>query len=149
MIIEQKTKLVIVLIVIFLITGCGLGDAALPTLVPNVNTNSAGRLDAADELDQLIDESPRTGAGVEIPPTWTPGAPESEPETPQPASPVETVEPAEPVAEETEIYVVQAGDTLAEIAENFNVTLEQLASANNIEDVDHIETGQELLIPAS
>ncbi|MGD2049688.1 MAG: LysM domain-containing protein, partial [Chloroflexota bacterium] len=62
---------------------------------------------------------------------------------------VETVEPAEPVFGDTTIYVVQAGDTLAEIAESFNITLEQLASANNIEDVDHIETGQELLIPSS
>lgn len=148
MMIEPRKIIIIVLIVIFLLTGCAIGDAALPTLVPKV-INSAGRSDAADGLDQLINESPRTGAGVELPPTWTPGAPEIEPDPPQPANPVETVESVEPVIDESTVYVVQAGDTLAEIAENFNVTLEELASANNIEDVDHIETGQELLIPSS
>lgn len=134
---------------IFLLTGCAFGEGALPTLVPEININSAGRSDAADELDRIIDDSPRTGAGVPLPPTWTPGAPEIEPDPAQPAIPVATMEPAEPVFGDTTIYVVQAGDTLAEIAESFNITLEQLASANNIEDVDHIETGQELLIPSS
>jgi nucleoid-associated protein YgaU len=138
---------IIVLIGSFLLTACGLGNASLPTLVPNA-INSSGGSGGDGDLDRLMDESPRAGLAAGLPPTWTPGAPEAETETPQPVSTVETVETVEPVIEETNIYVVQSGDTLAEIAESFSLTLEQLASANNIEDVDHIETGQELLIPA-
>lgn len=142
--------LVLVLIAALWLTGCALENTDLPTLVPQLDSNSNGRSEAVSDLDQGIDESPRTGSGVELPPTWTPGAPESEPEPPQAAS---TVEPdADEIADETvgetEIYVVQPGDTLAEIAERFSVTLEQLASANDIEDLDHIESGQELLIPS-
>ena len=44
-------------------------------------------------------------------------------------------------------HTVVAGDTLAEIAVQYNVTLESLARANNIEDYDHIEVGQVLIIP--
>jgi LysM repeat protein len=44
-------------------------------------------------------------------------------------------------------YIVQLGDTLAEIATEFNVTLEDLARANNITDVNRIEVDQELVIP--
>lgn len=136
------TKLIFVLIVALLLTGCALENTNLPTLVPQIDLNQVGRSDSTSDLDPAIDESPRTGTAIELPPTWTPGAPESEPDQPQEASTVE------PDADETRIYVVQPGDTLAEIAERFNVKLEQLASANDIVELDHIETGQELLIPS-
>lgn len=136
---------IFILIVATFLTGCSFGKANLPALDQQADINSDGNIVTVPGLDQTIDESPRTGSGVEIPPTWTPGAPEIVSEAPQPTQPISTIEP---VASETTTYVVKAGDTLAEIAERFSVTLEQLAVANNIEDVDHIETGQELLIPS-
>jgi LysM repeat protein len=44
-------------------------------------------------------------------------------------------------------YVVKPGDTLEEIAATFGVTVEAIVEANNIEDPDHIEVGQVLVIP--
>jgi LysM repeat protein len=57
--------------------------------------------------------------------------------------------PQSPSSSGTELqtYVVQVGDTLAEIAITFNVPLDVLVRANNISDPDHIEVGQELVIP--
>ena len=47
-----------------------------------------------------------------------------------------------------EQYVVKRGDTLAEIAADFGVTVEAIARANGIADIDVIEVGQVLVIPA-
>ncbi len=48
---------------------------------------------------------------------------------------------------ETVTYVVQPGDSLSEIAQRFNVTIEAVMEANGITDPDSIREGQELLIP--
>lgn len=136
-------KSIVVLIAALLVSGCALDKKNLPTLLPQGDLNSTSRSDASSDLVPAIDESPRTGIAVELPPTWTPGAPESEAASPSQAA-TSTVEPDA----DTKIYVVQPGDTLAEIAELFSVTLEQLASANDIVDLDHIETGQELIVPS-
>ena len=45
-------------------------------------------------------------------------------------------------------YVVQAGDTLSVIAEQFSVTTDAISQANGITDVNSIQPGQELIIPA-
>ena len=44
-------------------------------------------------------------------------------------------------------YVVQPGDTLAQIAAQFGITVEELAAANGLEDVNLIRVGQRLIIP--
>jgi len=49
---------------------------------------------------------------------------------------------------ENEGYVVQAGDTLGIIAERFGITVEDIAEANGITDVNILEIGQALDIPA-
>ena len=48
-----------------------------------------------------------------------------------------------------EEYVVQAGDTLRTIAEQFGTTIDSLVEANEIDNADLIRTGQVLLIPPS
>lgn len=48
----------------------------------------------------------------------------------------------------SEEYVVQPGDTLAQIAKRYQVTLEQLVSANQLENPNLLEVGQVLIIPA-
>ena len=44
-------------------------------------------------------------------------------------------------------YTVQAGDTLAKIAAEFGVTVEEIVEANDIEDPSLINVGQVLVIP--
>ncbi len=43
-------------------------------------------------------------------------------------------------------YVIAKGDSLSKIAKQFNMTVEQLITINGIEDADHIEAGQVLII---
>jgi LysM repeat protein len=45
------------------------------------------------------------------------------------------------------IYVVQPGDTLSQIAFQFDVSVEALAARNSIEDPRNLQTGQKLIIP--
>jgi LysM repeat protein len=45
-------------------------------------------------------------------------------------------------------YVVQAGDTLAAIADQFGVTVEAIVAANELANPDLIQPGDTLTIPA-
>ena len=47
-----------------------------------------------------------------------------------------------------EVYYVQAGDTLGRISEKYNISVAAIAEANQITNVDVLEIGQELVIPA-
>ena len=49
-------------------------------------------------------------------------------------------------AQETKTYTVKPGDTLSEIAETYNTTVEKLAKLNNIKNVDLIFIDQVLII---
>jgi lysozyme len=46
-------------------------------------------------------------------------------------------------------YTVRKGDTLSEIAEMYETTVEQLAKWNNIADVNVIKVGQKLIVKKS
>lgn len=59
---------------------------------------------------------------------------------PTPAS-AQTPAPTGPV------YIVQSGDTLTDIAQRFNVTLDALMTANNLTDPNLLAAGQQLVIP--
>lgn len=48
---------------------------------------------------------------------------------------------------QTETYVVVSGDTLGQIAQRFDVAIEEIAAANNLVDIDTLDVGQELIIP--
>ncbi len=43
-------------------------------------------------------------------------------------------------------YIIQRGDSLSSIADQFEITVAQLITINSIEDADHIEEGQILII---
>lgn len=116
-------------ILLMVLIGCG--GEALPTRAP---------LESVPET-LTPDESPRIGPDSELPPTWTP-APTLPIATPQLAG-----EEVEVPAEEQETYTVQAGDTLAEIAAAYGVTLDAIVEANDIVNVDVIEVGDVLVIP--
>src|SRR5687768_17735832 len=46
-------------------------------------------------------------------------------------------------------YTVQAGDTLSQIAEQFDLTTAELIEANNISSADFLQIGQVLIIPSA
>ena len=52
-------------------------------------------------------------------------------------------------AQESSTYTVKEGDTLSEIAETHNTTVEKLAENNHIDNVHLIYVGQELVIDGS
>ena len=65
----------------------------------------------------------------------------------------ESISVIEPIPEPTPIpvdyeeYLIQPGDTLSEIAEKFNTSVDTLCKINNIENPDLIYAGDTLLIP--
>jgi LysM repeat protein len=66
------------------------------------------------------------------------------------AEPTES-EPAEPADQsdgKTRTYEVKSGDTLSEIAEQFDTTVKALVKANKLKDAHSIRAGQKLTIPA-
>lgn len=143
----MKRRLLFVLIVLLISAlACGLPGGG-GTAEPGAGDNTLPDPDAT----ATVDESPRIGPDSELPPTWTP-IPTVQSVTPQVAG-EETGEPdapataAAPPAGGQETYVVQPGDTLAEIAAAQGVTLQALVEANNIQNVDVIEVGQVLIIP--
>jgi murein DD-endopeptidase MepM/ murein hydrolase activator NlpD len=60
-----------------------------------------------------------------------------------------SIAPAQQLQEETEdpTYIVQTGDTLATIAAEFGVSLEELISVNDIQNPNLIPVGTELILP--
>jgi len=99
------------------------------------------------------------GAATALPGTQLPPSPSPEGEAPpageEPAgegtapAPTETAVP-EATEERTgeTIHVVVAGDTLTNLAQQYGVTVEEIAAANNLSNVHSLEIGQELVIPA-
>lgn len=131
----RRIILLLSLFLALLATACGGGGGdAVPTAAPTAPPESLG-------AESEEGASPRVDAATSIPPTWTPQAPAAVQATPAPAA------AGAVSAGEGDIYVVQAGDTLAEIAIQFGVDLNALAEVNGIQNIDHIEVGQELLIP--
>lgn len=55
--------------------------------------------------------------------------------------------PTEEVATET-IHIVQPGETLFLIALQYDASVEEIAAANNLADINTLEVGQQLVIPA-
>jgi EAL domain-containing protein (putative c-di-GMP-specific phosphodiesterase class I)/LysM repeat protein len=64
--------------------------------------------------------------------------------TPEPPAGTAVVATPEPTPF---IYVVQPGDSLAKVAEQFNTTVQELIEENDIADAARIAVGQELVIP--
>jgi nucleoid-associated protein YgaU len=134
---------VFLLLLLLTAAGCARsGDAGpVPTVAPTmqrVDVNTAG----------TGVDSPRVTPGPDerVPPTWTPVPRATAPPVLATRTPEFGQAPGAAVSQ-GEVYVVVAGDTLAEIAGRFDVDLDLLAAANGIEVTDTIEVGQFLVIP--
>lgn len=103
---------------------------AIPTEVPEPDQPAAP--DAGEAVD--------TEAEAEEPAAEEPAA-----ETPAEAT-EEAAAPEGSDAKETS-HTVQAGETLGLIAERYGLTIEELAVANGITDIDSLDVGQVLSIP--
>ena len=75
-------------------------------------------------------------------PTNTPQPPTATLEPSRTPEPSETPTPSGPLT-----YVVEEGDSLASIADQFEVTIDQLIAANNLVDPNNIGVGSQLIIP--
>ena len=56
--------------------------------------------------------------------------------------------PEQPVSDRPSQYIVQPGDTMFTIATRYNLSVEALAAANNITNVNSLSVGDTLVIPA-
>lgn len=95
------------------------------------------------------------GEATALPGTAAPASPSPEGGDQTPTGADATPAPTETaVPEATEqrtgetIHVVVAGDTLTTLAQQYGVTVEEIAAANNMTNVHSLEVGQELIIPA-
>lgn len=75
-------------------------------------------------------------------PTNTPQPPTATLEPSRTPEPSETPTPSGPLT-----YVVEEGDSLASIADQFEVSIDQLIAANNLVDPNNIGVGSQLIIP--
>jgi len=117
--------------------GISLLDAAtVPSMTPGASPSSVPSPPPSPIATPS--PSPTTAASTTPEPTADPSvAPTAEPTpdpTPTPAPPQQT-------------YVVQEGDTLAEIAAEFGTSVAALQAANGIEDPNEIAIGEVLVIP--
>lgn len=81
---------------------------------------------------------------VENPYLTNPRAPDEPIYTPTPDNP----HPLPGLRTEVEEYIVQPGDTLGQIAEAYNVSIAEIAEASQLLDINLLEIGQVLIIPA-
>jgi len=120
-------------------------DVTEPTIAPI-------EIPTAVPTAEAPDTEPATAPGAAEP--AEPGAADSEPAgegaaTEAPTEPAaDTTAPAEPEATQI-IHTVQAGDTLSHLADFYNVSIEDIAAANGITDIDTLDAGQQLIIPAA
>jgi len=124
----------IILLIAFVIAGCGSSDAAQP--LPDL-------LEPSD-VAPPVDDSPRGEATPDsgLPPTWTP-APQTGAGHVFDVSGQQEVQ----VTGTRTIHIVRPGDTLGQIAERYGVSVADLARVNNIQNINIIEVGDELIIP--
>jgi LysM repeat protein len=108
----------------------------VPTMAPTAPAALPGTSDGENG-----GASPRVTPKPGLPPTWTPQP------TALPATPLPSPVPQGAGQQPSGTYVVQRGDTLAEIAQRFGVSLTDLVRLNDIQDIDRIEVGQVLVIP--
>ena len=116
--------------------------AETPIVVPTAETTIIIPTAPPVADDAVVDEAADPGAAPADDAAADPAG--ESPQDPAEETPAETSPP--PDGETT--HVVQAGETLGEIAELYDISVADLAAANGITDVDTLDVGQKLVIKA-
>jgi LysM repeat protein len=124
-------------------TGISVFDAVAPSASPSSGAPFAATPSAAPSTtaspSPVVSSNPTAAATPSPNPTAIPTAAPTPPPTPSPPPP--------PTPAVAQTYVVQEGDTLALIAQQFGVSVAALQAANGIDDPDEIIIGTTLVIP--
>ena len=126
--------------------GSGGGDATATTAATPSRAVSATRATRTTTAPGALGTSTATSP----PPTTSPGGVPTVPAAVPTATTGTTgpsVAPTATPAVQGQRYVVEPGDTLGSIAAQFGVTVDEIITANRIENPDLIRVGQELIIP--
>ncbi len=128
----------------FLASGCGLfgDDEPTPEVVepPDSTTQTAESDTPTATVTSGSDQQDQPAEAVAV--TTSPDNEQQQAQD-QPAAQVETEEV------DNTIYIVQPGDTLAEIANRLGVRIDDLTTLNGIQNPDVLQVGQELKIPSA
>jgi len=132
-----------------------LGIAAATTPATNVQNVEELTQDLSREIQHIQalrpgpEQNPRSGSGqvlIRVPTkTPSPTATPSATPTPTPAPPPSPA-PAEPEPAQ-EVYTVQPGDSLADIAALYSTTVEELLRLNDLPEPSLLYTGQTIVVP--
>ena len=137
--------LAILLFSAFLFAGCGLfggDDEPIPEVVePPASTTQQDDTNSATATATSAQDQDQPTEAVQV--TTSP----SEDDQAQPDQPSTANAQSEDQADPT-IYVVQPGDTLAQIANQLGVRIDDLITLNGIQNPDLLQVGQELKIPS-
>ncbi|KAA3663518.1 MAG: LysM domain-containing protein [Chloroflexi bacterium] len=113
-----------------------------------------GLSEPADATDMTIDETdagqtPADSENVDAADAATEEEEMDETAVEEATSTEEAVEESEgeTAVSDEKTHTVQAGDTVYSIARKYNVTVEEIAKANNLADVNRVTLGQTLIIP--
>lgn len=135
---------VLAFIFIFASPGCQSGPRNIPT--PDATMPSGGTAAAPVTFSPATPQPVDLGTSV----AYTPASPSgyAAPTRPGSAAAV-AITPAKPVAEVTHVttYTVARGDSLWTIAKKNNLTVAELAKANNISTGTALQPGKKLIIP--
>lgn len=66
---------------------------------------------------------------------------------PSPRATAASAGPSPSPSPQRETYTVKSGDTLSQIAQRFDTTIEAIVEANDLDDPDKLGIGDELVIP--
>ena len=123
------------------LSGCGLfGDDETPSVVePPETATQAEQQDTTPTADSADEAQDQPVEAVQV--TTSPDQ-QSEQET-------EAVEAQQAAPVDSSVYVIQAGDTLADIANRLGVRLDDLITLNGIQNPDRISVGQVLQVPVT
>lgn len=133
----QRTRSSIVMIFIAFITLFGAMLACVRTAQPD---DASSWVASGETTSQPASESASRPASI-MPATRVPGAPILTPTADAP-------HPLPTLRTDPQQYVVQPGDALGLIAQQYGVSLDELVKANNLANPNLLEVGQQLIIPA-
>lgn len=125
-------------------------EATLQALTPVVDGTSAPSTPGVD-VTPFATAQPTAAPGDTTEPAGDGQATPAEGDTAdQPAD--ATAPPAEDATQQPQediIHTVVAGDTVGKLAEQYGVSIEDIAAANNLANVNDLDIGQQLVIPLS